>query len=49
MLVEEPDYQWLLLDGSHCKVHSHSIRITEGTRHDSQEASGLIEGIRAGA
>ena len=23
-LIEEPDYKWLMIDASHCKVHPHA-------------------------
>ena len=55
-LIDEPDYEWLMIDASHCKVHPHAVdahgmtvRIiaTEGTRADCSEATRLIEGIDA--
>jgi hypothetical protein len=23
VFIDEPDYEWLMIDGSHCKVHPH--------------------------
>ncbi len=24
ILIDEPDYKWLMIDASHCKVHPHA-------------------------
>ena len=35
VLIEEPDYEWLIIDASHCKVHPHAA----GARGGNQEMS----------
>ena len=51
VLIDEPDYEWLMIDAGYCKVHPHGmplrIIITEGTRADCTQADRLIEGLDA--
>jgi len=35
ILIDEPDYEWLMIDASHCKVHPHAA----GARGGHQEMS----------
>ena len=35
VLIDEPDYEWLIIDASHCKVHPHGA----GARGGNQEMS----------
>ena len=31
-LIEEPDYEWLMIDASHCKVHPHAAGAKGGNQ-----------------
>ena len=31
-LIEEPDYEWLMIDSSHCKVHPHAAGANGGNQ-----------------
>ena len=50
-LIDEPDFEWLMIDASYVKVHAHGVpvrmKITEGTASDSSLALELIDGIDA--
>ncbi|MDR2166173.1 MAG: IS5 family transposase [Zoogloeaceae bacterium] len=50
-LIDEADHEWLMIDASHVKTHTHGTQVrvfvTEGSRADCAKASGLIEGIDA--
>ena len=35
VLIDEPDFEWLMIDASHCKVHPHA----SGARGGNQEMS----------
>ena len=35
ILIDEPDYEWLMIDVSHCKMHSHAA----GTQRENQDMS----------
>ena len=35
VLIDDPDYEWLMIDASHCKVHPHAA----GARGGNQEMS----------
>ena len=35
VIIDEPDYEWLIIDASHCKVHPHAA----GARGGNQEMS----------
>jgi len=32
LLIEDPDYEWLMIDGSHCKVHPHGAGAVGGNQ-----------------
>ena len=32
ILIDEPDYEWLMIDASHCKVHSHAAGARGGNQ-----------------
>lgn len=38
-LINEPDFEWLFIDGSHVKLHAHGMGAAGGT-----EAAGLTKG-----
>ena len=40
ILVEEPDYEWLIIDGSHCKVHPHAAGAQGGNQAMSRTKGG---------
>jgi transposase len=52
VLIDEPDYEWLMIDATHCKVHPHA----SGARGGNQEMSrtigapgnGGVSGVRKG-
>jgi hypothetical protein len=35
VFIDEPDYEWQMIDGNHCKVHPHAA----GARGGNQEAA----------
>lgn len=35
ILIDDPDYEWLVIDSSHCKVHPHAF----GAKGGNQEMS----------
>ena len=37
ILIDEPDYEWLMIDASHCKVHPHAA----GAKGGNVDAHGL--------
>ena len=39
LLIDEPDYEWLMIDASHCKVHPHAAG-AEGGNQDMGRAQG---------
>jgi transposase len=41
-LVEDPDYEWLMIDASHIKVHPHGTGATGGNQDMSRTKGGLI-------
>ena len=41
-LIEEPDYEWLMIDGSHCKVHPHASGARGGNQEMSRTKGGSI-------
>ena len=41
-LIEEPDYEWLMIDGSHCKVHPHASGAKGGNQEMSRTKGGSI-------
>ena len=36
ILVEEPDFEWLIIDASHCKVHPHAAGAKGGNQDMSR-------------
>ena len=41
-LVDEPDYEWLMIDASHCKVHPHAAGAPGGNQDMSRTKGGSI-------
>ncbi len=41
-LIEEPDYEWLMIDGSHCKVYPHASGAKGGNQEMSRTKGGSI-------
>jgi len=39
-LIEEPDYEWLMIDASHCKVHPHAAGAKGGNQDMSRTKGG---------
>ena len=39
-LIDEPDYEWLMIDASHCKVHSHAAGAKGGNQEMSRTKGG---------
>ena len=40
-LIDEPDYEWLMIDASHCKVHPHAAGAKGGNQDMSRTKGGL--------
>ena len=43
ILIDEPDYQWLMIDASHIKVHPHAAGAKGGNQDMSRTKGGLIQ------
>jgi len=41
-LIEEPDYEWLMIDASHCKVHLHAAGAVGGNQAMGRTKGGSI-------
>ncbi|MGB3557842.1 MAG: IS5 family transposase [Geitlerinemataceae cyanobacterium] len=41
ILIDEPDYEWLMIDASHIKVHPHGTGATGGNQHIGRTKGGL--------
>ena len=41
-LIEDPDYEWLMIDASHIKVHPHGTGAAGGNQEMSRTKGGLI-------
>ncbi len=41
-LIQEPDYEWLMMDASHIKVHPHAAGAKGGNQDMSRSKGGLI-------
>ncbi len=39
-LIDEPDYEWLMIDASHCKVHPHAAGARGGNQDMSRTKGG---------
>lgn len=42
ILVDEPDFEWLMIDASHCKVHPHAAGARGGNQDMSRTKGGSI-------
>lgn len=42
ILVDEPDFEWLMIDASHCKVHPHAAEARGGNQDMSRTKGGSI-------
>ena len=42
ILVDEPDFEWLMIDVSHCKVHPHAAGARGGNQDMSRTKGGSI-------
>jgi transposase len=40
ILIDEPDYEWLMIDASHCKVHPHAAGAKGGNQDMSRTKGG---------
>ena len=40
ILIDDPDYEWLMIDGSHCKVHPHAAGAKGGNQDMSRTKGG---------
>ena len=40
ILIDEPDYEWLMIDASHCKVHPHAAGAKGGNQEMSRTKGG---------
>ena len=40
ILVDEPDFEWLMIDASHCKVHPHAAGARGGNQDMSRTKGG---------
>lgn len=43
ILVQEPDYEWLMIDASHCKVHPHAAGAKGGNQGMSRTKGGSTQ------
>jgi transposase len=41
-LIEEPDFEWLMIDASHCKVHPHAAGVAGGNQAMERTKGGSI-------
>lgn len=41
ILIDTPDYEWLMIDASHCKVHPHASGAKGGNQDMSRTKGGL--------
>jgi transposase len=41
-LIEEPDFEWLMIDASHCKVHPHAAGAVGGNQDMERTKGGSI-------
>ena len=40
VLIDEPDFEWLMIDASHCKVHPHAAGAKGGNQDMSRTKGG---------
>ena len=43
ILIDAPDYEWLMIDASHCKVHPHASGARGGNQEMSRTKGGSIQ------
>lgn len=43
ILIDEPDYEWLMIDASHCKVHPHAAGAKGGNQDMSRTKGGSTQ------
>ena len=43
VLIDEPDYEWLMIDASHCKVHPHASGAISGNQDMSRTKGGSTQ------
>ena len=43
IVIDEPDYKWLMLDASHCKVHPHAAGAVGGNQDMSRTKGGSTQ------
>ena len=43
VLIEEPDYEWLMIDASHCKVHPHAAGARGGNQDMGRTKGGSTQ------
>src|SRR3989338_3297279 len=43
VLIKEPDYEWLMIDASHCKVHAHAAGARGGNQGMSRTKVGSTQ------
>ncbi len=41
VLIDDPDYEWLMIDASHCKVHPHAAGAKGGNQDMSRTKGGV--------
>ena len=41
-IIDEPDFEWLMIDASHCKVHPHAAGAKGGNQDMERTKGGLI-------
>ena len=41
-IIDEPDYEWIMIDASHCKVHPHAAGAKGGNQEMSRTKGGSI-------
>ena len=42
LLIDEPDYEWLMIDATHCKVHPHASGAVGGNQEMNRTKGGSI-------
>ena len=40
-MIDEPDFEWLMIDASHCKVHPHATGAVGGNQDMDRTKGGL--------
>lgn len=43
LVIDDPDYEWLMIDASHCKVHPHASGAKGGNQDMSRTKGGSIQ------